>query len=529
MLRTQGGVQDSYYIIGGDGGQFSSNPDEDMYWLDTLYPEDPSVEIDVKEFVETSCVYKFHKIVLYSYETQRDLLPQIVSLAIHFNAVPVAIEDDLGSGETVVFDASKTWDGFTPAQSVEYILDNYSATFAKDKLVKTNPGYSYAHDHPLNYTLTGRIAYSVLDFAAENKIFTFFLPTGCVPFTDDHKVHERVIKTFSSDGGQGKPITVFGYDNSVPLFGGDTYEAETNCVREHNMGQVASHIPNIGFHLVGEKDPVADLPFVPKERESKVYDASKVYVAIIVGDGDNFWHLKYSHHTYMDQRKEKCNENPESCFPMAWSMSPEAARSGRMADVVNNLFARMKSSGGDDRIVLPPSGSLYSYPGMMSDVGQEEYIEGMDEDLKNYGTRMSVHWEWFYDWMHTVKTYFPKWASFTSEPRGFILTNVPYLFPMGLFGLKSDFRVINDSVYLFRPNEWRYSSQKGSLSPSEMAAKVNAFEPGYISPIYTTRDGSLDVVNMSFEMVDMLNDNVEVVDVETLLDLAVQKHGARNE
>ena len=68
-------------------------------------------DVDVKSFVATSCIAKFHKVIKYSYEKQRDLLPQLVSLAIHFNAVPVAIEDDLGSGETVVFDATETWNG----------------------------------------------------------------------------------------------------------------------------------------------------------------------------------------------------------------------------------------------------------------------------------------------------------------------------------------------------------------------------------------------------------------------------------
>ncbi|GMH53917.1 hypothetical protein TrRE_jg1496, partial [Triparma retinervis] len=333
------------------------------------------------------------------------------------------------------------WAGFTPAQSVTYVLDNYSSTFIPDKLCKTNPGYKYTDSHhPLNYTLSSSIEYSIIDYAVSNNIFNFFLPLGCVPFTTDHSVHERVVKTFSSSSAASLPITVYGYDNTVPIFGGDTYEAETNCVKEHNMGQVASHIPNVGFK--DGEEPKAELPFVPKDREEVKYDPAKTYVSIAVGDGDNLWHLKYSHHKYMDQRAEKCEAEPDKCFPMSWSVSPEAARDGVMPDVTNNLFERMSNSGGDDRIVLPPSGSLYSYPGMMSSEGQDDYIKLMDSDLKNYGTRVSVHWEWFYGWAHAFRTYFPKWAAHTSEPRGFILTNVPYLFPMGIFANpKTDFKV----------------------------------------------------------------------------------------
>ena len=144
--------------------------------------------------------------------------------------------------------------------------------------------------HPLNYTLTGSFQYSIAEYAVKKKIFTFFLPTGCVPLTSDHKTHERIVRMFSSDSGAGTPITVYGYDNSVPVFGGDTYEAETNCVKEHNMGQVniyrvaterilslcclssfsnvslrssqvASYVNNVGFY---DRLGPADLPFVPK-------------------------------------------------------------------------------------------------------------------------------------------------------------------------------------------------------------------------------------------------------------------------
>ena len=37
-----------------------------------------------------------------------------------------------------------------------------------------------------------------------------------------------------------KPIAVFGYNDAIDLFGGWLFEAETNCIEEHNMGQVAS-------------------------------------------------------------------------------------------------------------------------------------------------------------------------------------------------------------------------------------------------------------------------------------------------
>ena len=37
-----------------------------------------------------------------------------------------------------------------------------------------------------------------------------------------------------------KPIAVYGYNDAVDIFGGWVFEAETNCIPEHNMGQVVS-------------------------------------------------------------------------------------------------------------------------------------------------------------------------------------------------------------------------------------------------------------------------------------------------
>ena len=34
-----------------------------------------------------------------------------------------------------------------------------------------------------------------------------------------------------------KPLTVFGYDGSWPIAGGDLFEAETLCTWERNMGK----------------------------------------------------------------------------------------------------------------------------------------------------------------------------------------------------------------------------------------------------------------------------------------------------
>ena len=44
-----------------------------------------------------------------------------------------------------------------------------------------------------------------------------------------------------------RPITVFGYDDTFAV-AGDLFEAETTCVKEHNMGQVSILTHSMNVH-----------------------------------------------------------------------------------------------------------------------------------------------------------------------------------------------------------------------------------------------------------------------------------------
>ena len=76
------------------------------------------------------------------------------------------------------------------------------------------------------------------DFLVKERIFTFFLYSGCVPFTSAHSLMRRMMS--DTETLWKKPIEVYGYNDAIDLFGGWLFEAETNCIEEHNMGQVAS-------------------------------------------------------------------------------------------------------------------------------------------------------------------------------------------------------------------------------------------------------------------------------------------------
>ena len=300
----------------------------------------------------------------------------------------------------------------------------------------------------------------------------------------------------------------------------DTYEAETNCVREHDIGQVASTaVNNVNFYNTsGQIENLEPNPIPVVE-----YDPEKTYVAFIVGDGDNFWHLKNNHMKLFNERQTLCLDDPESCFPMSWSIAPAAAK--YMSDIIRYYDGIAKNTT-KDYFVLPPSGSLYSYPGLFPSDVQDDYINTMDKDMKVYNTRVSVHWEWFYNWRHAISTYFTKWSEFATSPRGFVLANVPYLLTVWIFRGK-EYRMVGDNVVLFKPNEWRYSSQKQSHTTEEMADILNGFEKGYITPVYMTIDGSLEPIQATHDLVTKyLDDHVEIVTAESLVDLVIEKEAA---
>ena len=44
----------------------------------------------------------------------------------------------------------------------------------------------------------------------------------CVPKTLEHKLFNRIV----TENNWKKPVKVYGYEDSVPVFGGDVFEAE---------------------------------------------------------------------------------------------------------------------------------------------------------------------------------------------------------------------------------------------------------------------------------------------------------------
>ena len=98
-------------------------------------------------------------------------------------------------------------------------------------------------------------------------------------------------------------------NSPIDLFGGWLFEAETNCIEEHNMGQVASSDQNnfSFFNLKTIESPEEldqYLATLHKTREDisngeLVYDPNLTYMTFIVGDGDNIAFMKGNSRCYL--------------------------------------------------------------------------------------------------------------------------------------------------------------------------------------------------------------------------------------
>jgi len=332
-------------------------------------------------------------------------------------------------------------------------------------------------------------------------------------------------------------------------------EAETNCVASRNFGHIATFgVNNLSFFsrwsaevvqgeinnspdIIGKVENSLHNVYSNASNTSSVsYDMSKVYVALVIGDGDNVFFMKGHRTDWMKERQNHCDvsltiEKKKRCFPLSWTISSHLAK---IAPDVLRWYIAQASSLEIDTFLLPPSGHLYSYPGMMPDDVHDNFIKETEQDALLLNTTGVVDWEWFTDWKNTEANFYPKYAT-RGIIRGIFPINVPYLFPTGIFLPAMFFKVIKPPVgyegkpvVVFKPREWRGTPReqtncgeqstvvtlKECLSSAQLAEEIGSYPKGTVAYIYLTTDGGLSF-NDIVEMVNLLPDHVELVDTES--------------
>ena len=516
----------SVYTVGGDK--------RDLDWLVSTHNNDTIVDnatiTDISVFVRR-CLHGDPALKLapiaqgwmrYDFETQKVVVPNLVTLAAVMDVIPVQDTDVVRFGLGAIaplFDALKQFPvsltndtANAPRAVTAWVFDHFanSTTGA----AKMNPGLDVHGSHKINPPLTRDPDLGLIDFIVKQRLFNFFLNLGCVPLTADHKLMERIAKT----NPWPRPLVVWGYDDTIAI-AGDLFEAETDCVSEHDMGQVASNgCSNLAFFASRPAGPVAaPLQQVPDPPSMALpYNESLTYVAIIMGDGDNLNFVKGSRRDWMIERTAYCAAvAPDPCFPLVWTLSPAALHAA--PDFVRWYYSQATRTKAD-YFVLPPSGHSYAYPGQMSADDQVRFVAATEADARLMNTSATVSWELLATWPHALEHYFPRFGH-AGIVRTAFAVNVPFMVPVLSFA-GAHYKVLgsgDDQVVVFAPREWRGNGSTADplekpavLSPKAMAAELSNYPRGTVSHVYTTSDGGFSFQQL-VEMQAALADHVRLV------------------
>ena len=224
----------------------------DVEWLETAMEQDPTWEQTVlpkEQFINEVCAARNFPKLLYSKDLHHEIIPQLITLAGVLDAVPLDVDtgmelDPAWAEHEVAFDALASFTEVSELQATQFVFDTYG--HLTTGVAMMNPGWRQPDDlHPLDHELVRDPSVGLADYIIKERVFNFFLWSGCVPRTDDHALMTRMMT--DPNMSWKKPVEVFGYNDAVHFFG-SIFEAETNCIAEHNMGQVASSgINNFSF------------------------------------------------------------------------------------------------------------------------------------------------------------------------------------------------------------------------------------------------------------------------------------------
>lgn len=492
----------------------------DEQWLDALGLS-PAGTVAAGPFLE-ACVQDFGGCVRYDYPAQHEIMPAILTVAAASGVPPLADEDPLPCAAPVV-DATALFAGkTTQLQATQVVYERYLDQTTG--LAMLNPGYDRFDPDRANPALVDDMSVALVDLVFSRRLFVVFLVNGCVDHTEEEALLGRIV----NESPWEKPVGVFGYNDSW-LAGGYLYEAQTRCLPSANMGAIPTRTTNLSFFET-RSPAITDPALLPRSPpENPGYDPSRTYVAFVVGDGDNVRYLMSTRRDWMEQRLARCRGTTPACPPLTWTLSPHLPA---LAPDVMRWYAEAAADTGADFLMLPPSGALYAYPGMMPPADQARFVAQTEQFARLFGTQSVVHWEWFQGWNRAVSDFLPRYARQDGVIRGVFTMNVPYLveaFPT--WPAEQTYQVVvgvdGGRVALFRPQSWRGVDDRDDFhpSPQRMADRLAGLPPGTVAWVYMTSDGGLTLENAYDALTALLPERIQLVSADAAADLALAAGG----
>ena len=197
------------------GQAYSVWDQEDLDWL--LEIENISEPIfNPLEDILSKCLSTVAKgrYIHYSYEKQKEIFPNIVTLPGILNAVPLIDSNEtrpLLQNATMVFDAEKEFEGFSAYNATLYMFEHFASQTTT--MSKLSPGYKFWKKHSNRKPkLTGQMDLRSVDYITKARLFNFYLLNGCIPCTKDHSLMETMTQHNHPNTSQWpQPIVVMGF------------------------------------------------------------------------------------------------------------------------------------------------------------------------------------------------------------------------------------------------------------------------------------------------------------------------------
>ena len=196
--------------------------DNDMAWFNRVGDMNGNTttnEVDFPTFVKP-CVGKQIK---YDFKGQRAILPNLITLAGVLDAILIEETDEMFDASNVVFDAVETFGlNHTSAKdATEWVFDRYINNTTG--LAKMNPGLDVHSSHHFNPPLDQGIDFGLSDYIVKERLFTFFLNDGCIPFTSEHSLVRRL------------PITIHGVNLSRCTATTTPLPLQVTCLKQRRI------------------------------------------------------------------------------------------------------------------------------------------------------------------------------------------------------------------------------------------------------------------------------------------------------
>lgn len=326
-----------------------------------------------------------------------------------------------------------------------------------------------------------------------------------------------MMNRMAAEGPWPRPLVVWGDDDAFAPGRAGIFGAETLCSSSMNMGAASSgSASNLAFFSRrGRPAPAAQKqnPPLPRAR----YDPKRTYVAFVVGGGGDLGAVKGDRRRWAEDRLRYCAgavANYTGCPPLLWTLSPRTLDVA--PDWVDWFYAKARVTR-SDWFVLPPSGELYAFPGLMPAALQEVYANATEAYARLMDAVATVGVEPADSWAPSLETFYPRYAK-NDQIKAVFPQPMPWDAPMiaEFEGNEKPYVILGGKTVVFRPREIRGGGGGDiyTLNATALAAEINAYPRGDVRAIYATGTETLEAI---YDTVGRLSDHVIVVDPAALV------------